>query len=132
MIDNTNNQGGIISYPTSKDPIICNTKRQAFALGSPYTRFDLNLNVYYFSDFKTYNESKHQCNLLSCKLPTVEEIDALRSQIQSSLEGCSTIVWAIENENPVIVLVSPTGRNRILRWVSESCRANTICVKVIE
>jgi hypothetical protein len=132
MSDNNLNQGCMINYPTSSDPNVCTVRRQALEGGNPYKRFDLHFDFYYFSHFKTYVESRQLCNKLSCKHPTVEEIDALKSQIQSDLQGCSTLVWATENENPVIVLISPTGRNRILRWVSESCRANTICVKPLE
>jgi len=123
----------------TNEPPECETRRQTFAMFSPYLRFDLNLQYYFFNTRVTSTEATNICASLGSAFrpPTVDELLAISSEIVAAIgSNCPTLIWATQNGALTLAYVGATnGTDPIEIAASPAppfCRAYTVCVAPLE
>jgi len=121
------------------EPPECETRRQTFAVNSPYFDFGNNLQYYFYNTQATLTEATNLCAMLgaSYRFITIQEL-ALINITNGMVPLCPMLVWATVNGTPTLVLVipSPNPSNNpnltIPVTTRSSCKGYVFCVTNIE
>lgn len=106
----------------------CENRRLNFAAGSPYLRFDLNLDVYFFNNQVDFAVISQVCDSLGYRVISPQELAAISAQLAGA-GICPMLVWTNNNGVPTLAYVFPGDPNpvRIVTTPSLLCRAYHFC-----
>jgi hypothetical protein len=113
------------------EPAECEQNRENFAAGSPYVRFDLNFDFYFFNEQRDLQGAINHCNQLGYRQITVNELAGISAQLTAA-GLCTMLVWTITNGIPTLAYFVPGGQPVVVPTPSLLCPAYFFCVLNLE
>lgn len=91
-----------------------NLVREIFEVGSPYTSFSSGVSYSYRNQLTSYQQAMNQYIITGIRIPSIDELDKLSSEIQIILMNTSLLVWALERGNPVVACIKCNKKIRTI------------------
>lgn len=105
--------------------------REIFEIGSPYTSFSAGISYNYINKLTTYQEANDQHVFIGIRIPSIDELDKLSSEIHTILMNTSLLVWAIERESPVVAFIVFNKKIKTVPMRS-FYKANILCISSLQ